>query len=141
MALEALAFSHGRETPDAATPYPFAYRAGTDGLMEIDPTPLWRAACADLDRGRSLPAIASAFHRGLAEAFAASAADFARAKGVGTIALGGGVFQNAVLLEETMVRLQERGLAVLAPAEVPANDGGLALGQAAIAAARLMAGD
>jgi len=51
------------------------------------------------------------------------------------VVLGGGCFQNRVLLEQTVERLSGPGLDVLTPARIPANDGGLALGQAAIAAA------
>jgi hydrogenase maturation protein HypF len=56
-----------------------------------------------------------------------------------TVALSGGCFQNRVLFEETERRLLDEGFAVLSHGAVPANDGGLALGQAAIGAARLIA--
>ena len=52
------------------------------------------------------------------------------------VALSGGVFQNRVLLEEVVARLESGGRHVLCPRQVPANDGGLALGQAVVAAAR-----
>lgn len=121
-----------------APPYPFAVR-GADGRLEIDPAPLWRALLADRAAGRARGAMAGAVHRGLARAFADAAAQVARREGLAAVALSGGVFQNALLLEETMRCLSGHGLQVLAPAQVPANDGGLALGQAAIAAARHMA--
>lgn len=129
MALEALASG----LPE---PYPFTI-ADAGGLAEIDPTPMWRALLADLAAGRDPPAMAAAFHAGLAEAFAAAAGRAAAGR-IAAVALSGGVFQNARLLEETVARLQRRGLAALVPAEVPANDGGLAFGQAVIAAARRM---
>ena len=53
--------------------------------------------------------------------------------GVDTIALSGGVFQNATLLSLTMERLKPHDLRVLVHRKVPPNDGGLALGQAVIA--------
>jgi hydrogenase maturation protein HypF len=55
-----------------------------------------------------------------------------------TVALSGGCFHNRILFEETVRRLEEMELDVLTHAEVPANDGGIALGQAAIAAAKLI---
>jgi hydrogenase maturation protein HypF len=57
------------------------------------------------------------------------------------VALSGGVFQNRVLLEEVVSRLQKAGFRVLTHRHVPANDGGLALGQAAIAGAQWFAGE
>ncbi|MFG1360050.1 carbamoyltransferase HypF [Xanthobacter pseudotagetidis] len=139
MGLEAAAFGH------RAAPYPFEIRTteGPDGaaLQELNPGPLWRAALADLAAGRASGEIAAAFHEGVATAFADAAADLAQARGLPAVALSGGVMQNAILLEAMQRRLAARGLAVLLSAEAPANDGGLALGQAAVAAARLMAGD
>jgi hydrogenase maturation protein HypF len=58
--------------------------------------------------------------------------------GFDTVVLSGGCFQNAVLLGQTARRLREAGFAVLIPSNVPMNDGGLALGQAVIAATRLL---
>lgn len=133
MALEA--------TADGATapPYPFAIAASGDGPAAFDPAPLWRAMVADLSAGRPRAQMAAAFHAGLAAAVCDLARAVAQAEGLGAVALGGGVFQNARLLEETIRRLEAAGLRVLAPAQVPANDGGLAFGQAAIAAARHLA--
>jgi hydrogenase maturation protein HypF len=55
-----------------------------------------------------------------------------------TVALSGGCFQNKVLFEETASRLRAAGFAVLSHSRVPMNDGGIALGQTAVAAARLI---
>ena len=55
-----------------------------------------------------------------------------------TVALSGGCFQNRVLFEEVVRGLEQEHFRVLSHAQVPANDGGLALGQAAIGAARLI---
>ena len=131
MALEAVAAG------DAA-PYPFDIRTQGD-LIEIDPAPLWRALRADLAAARPRADMTAAFHAGLAEAFVLVAARAAEEAGTRAVAVSGGVFQNARLLEETAARLGARGLTPLIPAEVPANDGGLAFGQAVVAAARHMA--
>ena len=57
--------------------------------------------------------------------------------GLNVVALSGGVFQNRLLLEQLLARLTERAFQVYVNRRVPPNDGGLSLGQAAVAAARL----
>lgn len=131
MALQAVAEKAG-DVPS----YPFGLAPMGD-LMEIDPTPMWRAACADQAEGRAPGIIARRFHAGVAEAFARLALSLAAQHGASAIALSGGVCQNALLLEMLVARLEPSGRSLLLPGEVPANDGGLALGQAAVAAARL----
>ena len=78
------------------------------------------------------------FHHGLAAAVAALAALLAAAHGLDTVVLSGGVFQNRLLLECVAGRLRGAGFGVLVPREVPANDGGLSLGQAAIGAVQCL---
>jgi hydrogenase maturation protein HypF len=56
------------------------------------------------------------------------------ATGLGTVVLGGGVFGNALLLSAARRRLEEQAFAVLSPEQLPANDGGLALGQLLVGA-------
>ncbi|WP_425107365.1 carbamoyltransferase HypF [Ancylobacter sp.] len=131
MALQAVA-----ETAGVVPSYPFGLAPMGD-LMEIDPTPMWQAACADQAAGRAPGIIARRFHAGVAEAFASVALSLAAQHGAGAIALSGGVCQNALLLEMLVAWLESSGRTLLLPGEVPANDGGLALGQAAVAAARL----
>lgn len=133
LALEALAAG----APAAEGGYPFDIN-GQDGLTTLDPAPMWRAAIADLRRGETPAVIAARFHAGLARAFADVALATATEHDARALALSGGVMQNAVLLEHLVARLAPSGLPLLVPAEVPANDGGLALGQAAVAAVRLM---
>jgi hydrogenase maturation protein HypF len=133
MALEAHA--EGREAP---APYPFAMTDNGD-LLDLDPAPLWRAALADRAAKVGIETCAANFHAGVAIAFADAAAHVARAEGLHHVALSGGVFQNGVLLEAVTARLASAGYTVMAPADVPANDGGLAFGQAAVAAARILA--
>ncbi|MFG1268175.1 carbamoyltransferase HypF [Xanthobacter sp. DSM 14520] len=120
-----------------APPYPFALHAEAVPI-EIDPAPLFKALVDDLHAGSPRAAMAAAFHAGLAEAFTGAAVQVAAKEGLTAVALSGGVFQNARLLEETVRRLEAFGLTPLVPGDVPANDGGLAFGQAVVAAARLM---
>jgi hydrogenase maturation protein HypF len=84
-------------------------------------------------RGHEPSSIAAGFHRGLADALSDAAVRIAKESGLSRVALGGGSFQNRILLSRVASRLEAEGLDVLTPGEVPANDGGLALGQAAVA--------
>ncbi|HSD78694.1 MAG TPA: hypothetical protein VLA98_14870, partial [Solirubrobacteraceae bacterium] len=61
--------------------------------------------------------------------------------GLGTVVLAGGVFQNRLLVEETAALLARAGLRVLLPERLPPNDGAVAFGQVAVAAARTATGD
>ena len=97
---------------------------------QADPTPLLRALIADLGRGEAVPAMAFRFHAALAD----MALAFAEAAGRETVVLTGGCFQNLLLAELCRERLQSRGFRVFRPAQYPANDGGLSLGQAWVAA-------
>jgi hydrogenase maturation protein HypF len=99
--------------------------------------PLWTAILQDLAAGTDRAVIAARFHRGLVEAVAATAHSLAQAHRCEAAVLTGGVFQNKLLLEGVSERLAGLGLKVIAPAAFPANDGGVSLGQALIAAARV----
>ncbi len=109
-------------------------------LWELDWRPLWRAMLDDAEAERSAAEIAGAFHRALAEGLVALAARILDEQGLGRdVVLCGGVFQNPLLLELCERALMARGLRALSAAELPGNDGGLALGQAWVAASRLKA--
>ena len=99
---------------------------------------MWHAAFGDLNHSTPPSVIAARFHKGLAIAVIAMTRTLAQRACFDTVALSGGCFQNAVLFEQTERRLRDAGFTVLTHSMVPANDGGLALGQAAIAAARLI---
>jgi len=130
--LEALAAQHG----DDDRAYPFAVIEPNEAApLQLDPTPMWEALLADLHSRELRAAIAVRFHAGLAAAIAGLAARLAREHGADTVALSGGVMQNRILFEGIASRLFAAGLNVLAHEQVPANDGGLALGQAVVAAA------
>jgi len=133
----------GRPNSLARSPLPSPRETGQGGRernvrLVLDPAPLWPALLADLRAGASPGVIAARFHRGLGDAVATLAADLALERGIGTVALSGGVFQNRTLLELVASDLRARGLRVLQHRQVPANDGGLALGQAVVSAVRIL---
>jgi hydrogenase maturation protein HypF len=128
---------------DAAYPFAIPRLEGT-GLPYVEPLAMWRALLGDLVLSTPTGIIAARFHRGLARALTSMAVklrgdDDHEARRFGTVALSGGCFQNRVLFEETVRGLRSAGFDVLSHSRVPPNDGGLALGQAAVAAARLLA--
>ena len=133
--LEALVDERVASGP-AGDGYPFAVRPGLPQVL--DPGPLWRALLADLRAGVPPAVIAARFHWGLADAVAGLAGDLAIARGLRTVALSGGVAQNRILVERVADQLRRRRLDVLQHRQVPANDGGLSLGQAAVGAMRIL---
>ena len=120
MRLEALA--------EAAAP-PYTFGPG------LDPTPIFPAIQQDLAAGLDRGHIAGRFQNGLAAAFAAPARALVAEGRAKAVALSGGCFQNAGLLAATLRQLE--GVPVLTQRLTPANDGGLALGQAMVALARM----
>ncbi len=110
----------------AAAPLPFPFASG-----ELDFRPLLRAVIEERRRGRDVAEIARAFHQGLAEGLRQAVAALAEEHGAGTVVLSGGVFQNELLLEDLKAPLGS--FRVWSNREVPANDGGISLGQAALA--------
>ena len=89
----------------------------------------------DLASGTDPATVAARFHASFAACTAAAAARAAGERGLDTVVLSGGVFQNRLLLEQTAAAVREHGLEVLRPELLPPNDGGIAYGQAAVAAA------
>ncbi|MEE4188329.1 MAG: carbamoyltransferase HypF, partial [Roseobacter sp.] len=131
MALEALA--RRAPTGDAEKPYIFA-TGHTNGAL--DDSELWAAWAADRAAGIPETVMARRFHAGVAASFVHSARHLIDTGAAKAVALSGGCFQNALLLQDCLALLQD--VPVLVHHRVPANDGGLALGQAAVAAARTL---
>lgn len=127
-----------RADPAEAAAYPASLL--DDGLLTIDSADLVRAVVQDLRAGADPGAISARFHNGLAAAAAAACVRLRAGTGLTTVALSGGVFQNRLLLGRLAGTLEERGFRVLTHRQVPPNDGGISLGQAAVAAARDAAG-
>ena len=115
----------------SAEPYDCRLSGGT-----IHGADLVRAAHDDLDVGRSREEIAAAVHEGLAAAFAAACLLAGQTR---TVVLSGGCLQNLRLRDGLRERLEQVGFTVLTHRRVPPNDGGIAFGQAAIAARRTSA--
>jgi hydrogenase maturation protein HypF len=145
--LEAIVDEEALASEDATLDYPFAIpRLNGKGLPYVEPFGVWNAILGDLVLKTPPGVIAARFHRGLARVLAAMAVKLARRNSESgarfdTVALSGGCFHNRVLLELTVRHLEAEGFSVLIQKSVPAGDGGLALGQAAIAAAQIIRND
>jgi len=100
----------------------------------LDPTPLLAKIVADRAKATPAAEISAGFHAGLGRGVAGAAAQAAAAEGLDTVALSGGVFQNARLTAVVAGELEAAGLRVLVHRLIPPNDGGVSIGQAAIAA-------
>jgi hydrogenase maturation protein HypF len=100
----------------------------------LDFRPLLDAMIHDRLHGRAPAEIARSFQRGVAAGTAQAVAELCRSCGIETVVLSGGVFQNELLLEDMRSLLQPHRLAIWTNHAVPPNDGGISLGQAALAA-------
>jgi hydrogenase maturation protein HypF len=104
---------------------------------EIDMRTAITEIVADQRRGIPTPAIAARFHNAMAAALAAAAVKVRSQTGLHRVCLSGGTFQNLWLLDALTCGLEQAGFEIYTNRLVPANDGGLSLGQATVAAARL----
>lgn len=145
----AFEFAFGSPNSPLPRPYPFDLRetqlsadavlwntqgADTVPFIEIDWRPALNALVIDARRGEDVRTISGRFHAGLAEAIVG----VARKCQVERVVLSGGCFQNRLLLESTVDRLTAAGYAPFQHQRVPPNDGGIATGQALVAAATLL---
>ena len=123
--LQGLAEAHG-----PAAERQGGYRIGADGTLDLLPLLAYLVAQEDAGYG------AAVFHSTLASALAAWVCAASNRTGVRSIALGGGCFMNRILAANLRERLEAAGLAVFEARQAPPGDGGLALGQVAVALAR-----
>ncbi len=120
--------------------YPIDVSEDDDGALVIDPRQTIGAVCSDIERGAAVGTVAARFHAAVADATVRACSALAEARGIDAIALAGGVFNNRRLLETTAAALRLQRLRVLIPQRLPAGDGGISYGQAAVAARRLADG-
>jgi hydrogenase maturation protein HypF len=116
-------------TASAVEAYPFPFVG-----EELDFRPLLLFVAQDRLRGRAACEIARAFQRGLAQGLSDCVKQISRANDIDTIVLSGGVFQNELLLQDLKSLFEPASLQGWTNHSVPANDGGISLGQAALAA-------
>jgi hydrogenase maturation protein HypF len=112
--------------------YPFRLRPEGE-TWTVETRELVSGVVEDLLAGRDAGEISSKFHRTMAEVVVAGCEGIREAGGVSMVALSGGTFQNLLLLNQVVELLAGKGFAVYRHRRVPANDGGLALGQAVLA--------
>ena len=125
---------------DASETGAYPMRVSDIGAMAvIDPRPAIEAVAADADAGVPAGAISARFHTAVAQATVAVCSRLAAGHATDRVVLSGGVFQNRRLVESVSAGLEQEGLRVLVPERLPVNDGGIAYGQAAVAAAALAA--
>lgn len=124
--LEMLAHNQGKGD------YPFEIFPRGEELI-IDAAPIIRAVIDDLNRGKRRDIIAARFHNSVSSIILKICQSLRERRGLDKVALSGGVFQNIYLLERTFSLLAKAGFETYTHQYVPANDGGISLGQAVIA--------
>ena len=107
----------------------------TEGGIRVDWRPIVRQVVADLQSGQATSLIAMRFHHAIANAVGMVTGKFPSCP----VVLSGGCFQNRILTELVVAELEQQSRTVASPGTIPPNDGGLAAGQIAIAAAQLEA--
>ena len=112
-----------------------------DEPIILDFRPMIVAMVKDMSSGRRVGEISARFHNTLSAAIGKVCGRIGASEAVDRVCLSGGSFQNLYLLGRTVVELRRRGFDVFLHAQVPANDGGLSLGQAMVANERLRRGE
>jgi hydrogenase maturation protein HypF len=124
----AIALEQAAMKSDITDSYPFTLRNN-----EIDQRAVIETIVKDLDKNTAPEIIARKFHNTIVDIIVSIAESLRKETGISTVALTGGVFQNALLSENSFDRLTEKGFSTLIHQIVPPNDGGIALGQAVYA--------
>ncbi len=116
--------------------YPFDINTRTTP-QEIDFRETIRTIVRDRTKGASAGVISARFHNTISEVIVAVCERLRASEGIAAVCLSGGVFQNVYLLKRVLTLLGQRRFTVYFPLRLPPNDGGISLGQAVIAGARL----
>lgn len=103
------------------------------GSLQIDYDGIFEGILQDLKKGRGPSEISGKFHNTVSDFTTASIMEISREWGIRTVVLSGGCFENNMLLESIMVKLESAGLQVFTNEKVPCNDGGISFGQLAAA--------
>ena len=111
--------------------------ANEDGMLVIYTRDIFKGIIEDIKLNTPREIISSRFHESAAKAVTATCHLIRQDSGLGRVVLSGGVFQNMILLEKCVRGLEKSGFKVFVHGRVPSNDGGLSLGQAMVAIARL----
>jgi hydrogenase maturation protein HypF len=126
--------------PDLNDKYTFEFvnshnsKNGSDlSPILLDAAPIFHEIISDLHQETPIPTISGKFHNGLADGVVTICKIMRQEFNINEVILSGGVWQNRLLLKKTLAQLERSEFLVYIHQQVPANDGGLALGQAAIA--------
>ena len=95
-----------------------------------------REIAADINRGGDPGEISGRFHYTVADIIVQTVSRIRKDSGIGAVAISGGTFQNRIVSRLVENMLMDHGFSIYIPEKVPANDGGIALGQLAVAAVR-----
>ena len=115
----------------------YGYEWEGEDVLRILPAPIIRGVVTDIQNRVPVARIGAKFHSTLIYLFA-DLCDLIRAsRGLNRVVLSGGCFQNATLLSGLIQALEKRNFQIFSHHQVPTNDGGISLGQAVVAAAKL----
>jgi hydrogenase maturation protein HypF len=119
---------------DSGAHYDYAW--DKDAAYRVLPAPIVQGVVDDIAAGKPVGEISARFHRTLIQLFADLCVVIGSEHELNRVVLSGGVFQNSILLTGLTQALEEKGFTVFSHQQVPTNDGGIALGQAVVAAAQ-----
>lgn len=123
----------GQAMGSSGAAFPFEIRRDDEECFILDMSAAIRTIVDGIINGKNKKEMAYLFHCTLVDAFVAMTNEIRNITGVSRVALSGGCFQNRILLERSIAGFESAGFEVFCHRLVPANDGGVALGQAVIA--------